>query len=136
MMRRSPRVRLTIGFHALPDLGSPKQGNPEIATHEHFLAVIDQAELAAIDPAGIRIDNVPAHVLIALLPHIAYQHQADNRLIPAFIWAAGAFSRVIVGRGARLDATEKKAMVLIDIDEPQRLAGLSAKSPPPTRSPL
>jgi len=91
-------VKLAVAFHALPGLRLSDERDPKVSPHDQRSSAIGQGELTAVNTAAVRIQYVAADILVALQPHIAYQNQPDDRLVPAFIGTSRAFLRAIIGR--------------------------------------
>jgi hypothetical protein len=125
------RGGLAMLLHALPGLRSPEKRKADESTHDEFSSAIGKPELTAIDSTGVGIQNVAADILIVLQPHIAYQDQSDDWLIPAFIGTLRASARSVIARRAWLYATEEEPSLLIDPDEAERSASLFVDWVPP-----
>src|SRR5580658_7262598 len=92
LARRTPwRLRL-----ALPYLTAAKQGEADVAVHVELLAGIRKGEFHFVDLAGLRVEDLAAIPLVAILADAPHDRHADDRLIFVGSVALRALGRTAV----------------------------------------
>jgi hypothetical protein len=86
--------------------------------------MIFESELATVDGAGIRIEDIPIDEFVSLWFHIAHDDKPDKRLVLAFVGTCGADAGFISCSKSLFDLREELAVAFVYANETSCLTAL------------
>src|SRR5690348_3085584 len=117
-----PLVTLALAF---PHLRPAEQRNADVAVHVQLLAAIGQLQFDLVGLAVVRVEDLAAVPLVAILLHAPHDGHALDRLVVARTFALVADRmRTLLGEQHLLDDPLQRAVwCLADLDDGFGLAG-------------